>query len=345
MRVPKLNQAPSFSGVLLGLLSALVAACGGTESTARVPAAPCGCNAARPCPAGFACSDALCLALPPPAPAPLAASVTAEPAPPAVSSVVLAGTEVHELVSKTNARSYEIMVAPAAKTAPGALHPVVYVLDGYWDFPLVATMRGSLKYDAAIPDVIVVGIGYTGFGPDAPELADLRKRDLTPTPGDSPAPSAGGGPEFLRFLGDELIPYIESHYPADPKERVLAGASLGGLFALYALFERPGLFEGYVAMTPAVRWDDGFIVKREREFKKSHAPLSARVWLSVGGDEDAKALAADIAFFRQLEASRYQGLTLRTRVVEGERHAAMKNESYNRGLRFVLAPLAPHPSK
>jgi hypothetical protein len=32
-------------------------------------------------------------------------------------------------------------------------------------------------------------------------------------------------------------------------------------------------------------------------------------------------------------------------MIEGERHAGMKNESYNRGLRFVLAPLAAKPSK
>jgi hypothetical protein len=47
---------------------------------------------------------------------------------------------------------------------------------------------------------------------------------------------------------------------------------------------------------------------------------------------------------RQLEQSRYRDLGLRTRMIEGERHASTKNESYNRGLRFVLAPLAPKPS-
>jgi predicted alpha/beta superfamily hydrolase len=296
----------------------------------------------------------VCLAVPPPAQPPPAVSETAERADPTVSSVVLAGTEVHELVSTANGRSYEIMVGLPEKPAPGVLHPVVYALDGYWDFPLVNAIRSALEYDEAIPDVIVVGIGYTGFGPAAPQIQDLRKLDDTPTPGDAttpsavsatPAQSAGGGPEFLRFIGDELVPFVESHYPADPQHRVLAGASFGGLFTLYAMLERPALFQGYLALAPAVRWDHGFIATREREFKQAHTSLPARVWLSVGGDEDPQARSATEVFFRQLAASKYRDLALATRVIEGERHGGMKSESFSRGLRFVLAPLAARPSK
>jgi hypothetical protein len=31
-------------------------------------------------------------------------------------------------------------------------------------------------------------------------------------------------------------------------------------------------------------------------------------------------------------------------MVEGERHAGTKAESYNRGLRFAFAPIAPQPT-
>jgi len=258
---------------------------------------------------------------------------------------VLAGTEVHQLVSKTSGRSYEIMVGPAYKSEPGQRHATVYVLDGYWDFALVNTMRGALQYDQAIPDVIVVGIGYTGLGPDAPQLHDLRASDYTPSAMEKERPGSGHAAEFLGFVKDELIPFIEARYPADPEHRILAGASFGGLFTLYALFERPGLFSGYVSMTPPVLWDDGWIVRREREFRKTHPSLAVRLWLSLGGDEEPPKAAAGKSFFRQVETSRYRDLALRTRIIEGERHAAMKNESYNRGLRFVLAPVAPRASK
>jgi predicted alpha/beta superfamily hydrolase len=258
---------------------------------------------------------------------------------------VLSGTEVHQLVSKTNGRSYEIMVGPAYKSEPGRRHATVYVLDGYWDFALVNAMRGALQYDQAIPDVIVVGIGYSGLGAEAPQIQELRASDYTPTAVEKDRPGSGRAPEFLRFMSDELIPFIESRYPADPAQRVLAGVSFGGLFALYALFEQPELFSGYVSMAPAVRWDDSWIARREREFRKLHPALPTRLWISVGADDEPPRVKAALSFFRQLVASHYRDLKLRTHVVDGERHAAMKTESYNRGLRFVLSPFAPKPSK
>jgi predicted alpha/beta superfamily hydrolase len=262
-----------------------------------------------------------------------------------VAPYVLAGTEVHQLASKTNGRSYEIAVGSAYKNTPGERHATVYVLDGYWDFALVNTLRGALQYDQAIPDVIVVGIGYSGLTPDAAQIHDLRASDYTPTPVEKDRPGSGRAPEFLRFMRDELIPFIESRYPADPEKRVLAGVSFGGLFALYTLFEQPELFSGYVAMAPAIRWDDNWITRREREFHKTHPALPARLWLSVGSDDEPPRVKAALSFFQQIEASQYQDLKLRTRVVEGERHAGMKTESYNRGLRFVLAPFAAKPSQ
>jgi pimeloyl-ACP methyl ester carboxylesterase len=54
---------------------------------------------------------------------------------------------------------------------------------------------------------------------------------------DRPVKTGGGG-KFLSFLKQELIPLIDQTYRADPNGRVLVGHSYGGLFALYALFER-----------------------------------------------------------------------------------------------------------
>jgi predicted alpha/beta superfamily hydrolase len=305
----------------------------------------CGCSVERACPAGFACESGLCMPLEQPFPAaPVVASaaVAAPPAPPKETRLILDGTEVHEVMSKTNGRAYQIVVAPPAKPEPGKRVATVYVLDGYWDFPLVHAMRGALHYDEAIPDVMLVGIGYAGQSPDIPAL---RASDYTPTPHASRADS-GRAPEFLRFIESELFPFIESRYPSDPAQRVLAGVSYGGLFTLYTLFEKPELFYGYVSMTPAVNWDDGWILKRERDFAKTkRPPLAQRLWLSFGEAEKPETVKRGSELMRELESHKLPGLALRTRMIEGERHAGMKNESYNRGLRFVLAPLAAKPSK
>ncbi len=333
------GQSSLISMLLATALASL--GCAGHDAPAR-SAEVCGCSVKRACPAGFTCESGLCMPLENPA-APAAASETVAAAPaPVEKRLVLDGTEVHELISKVNGRAYQIVVAPPAKPEPGKRVATVYVLDGYWDFPLVHGMRGSLLYDEAIPDVMVVGIGYAGPSPD---VSALRASDYTPTAHASRADS-GHAPEFLRFIETELFPFVEAHYPSDPARRVLAGASYGGLFTLYTLFDKPELFYGYVSMTPAINWDDGFIMKRAREFARvEREPFAQRLWISFGDAEEPEKVTRGRQFMRELEAYKLQGLALRTRLIEGERHAAMKNESYNRGLRFVLAPLAAKPSK
>jgi hypothetical protein len=42
-------------------------------------------------------------------------------------------------------------------------------------------------------------------------------------------------------------------------------------------------------------------------------------------------------FMRPLQSRGYKGLRLETRVIEGERHAGNKPETFNRGLRFLFS--------
>jgi predicted alpha/beta superfamily hydrolase len=320
----------------------LFPACAAHDAEPRAVPKPCGCEVKRPCPAGFVCENTLCM---PEAklPAPEATSVVA-PAPAAAKDprLVLDGTVVEDLVSKANGRTYQILVGTPYKPEPGKLYATVYVLDGYWDFTLVNAMRGALQYDEAIPDVVIVGIGYGGKDPD---VKALRASDYTPTAHPSRADS-GRAPEFLRFLETELFPHVESRYPSDPTHRVLAGVSFGGLLALYALFEKPELFFGYLSMTPAVSWDSSWIFKRQSDFFKARRePLAQRLWVSFGDSEEAERVTRGREFIKALESHQHPGLALRTRFIEGERHGAMKTESYNRGLRFVLGPIAPRPSR
>ena len=37
-------------------------------------------------------------------------------------------------------------------------YPVLYVLDGQWDFKLMLSVQGGLAYDGFVPDMIIVGI-------------------------------------------------------------------------------------------------------------------------------------------------------------------------------------------
>jgi hypothetical protein len=102
------------------------------------------------------------------------------------------------------------------------------------------------------PEMIVVGIPNTD-----------RTRDLTPTHIISDPPFAdstfsktsGGGEKFIAFIEKELIPHIDSIYPAQPY-RMLIGHSLGGLTVMNAFVHHTKLFNAYVSIDPSMWWDN-----------------------------------------------------------------------------------------
>ena len=246
--------------------------------------------------------------------------------------VTLPGTQLRHLHSTATGRDYDIYVSLPTDYArnPAWRYPVLYVLDGQWDFKLLMSIQGGLLYDRYVPQVMLVGITYSGTDPDynALRAADYTTAAVPATPG------SGGAPRFLAFLKNELIPFVESSYRADPSRRGLMGSSFGGLFTLYALFHDPGLFAGYVAASPAVSFADRDAFAEEAAFAAKRRDLPVRLFLAVG---DQEGLATPVREFMDVVRGRhYVGLALETRVVEGERHSGNKPEAFNRGLRFIF---------
>lgn len=128
--------------------------------------------------------------------------------------------------------------------------PVLYLLDGSSHFHSVTGMirqLSTINGNTVSPEMIVVGITNTD-----------RVRDLTPTRVDG---TSGGGMKFFDFIEQELIPYIETNYPAN-NYRTFVGHSLGGLMVIDALISRPHLFENYVAIDPSLWWDEQVMLKK-----------------------------------------------------------------------------------
>lgn len=259
----------------------------------------------------------------------------------------LGNTQVRDLPKSENGQSYRLMVGlPYTYGAsPDKKYPVLYLCDGYWDFTLVNGMYGNLLYDKAIPEFIIVGFSYQG---DHPDYESLRAYDLTPAPHpvhDPKGLATGHGPDFLKVIQKQILPYVQKEFRVDTTFRVLGGSSLGGLFAVTAMLETPGLFQGFIAPSPAIEVAAPWVWSREGAYAKQHKSMPARIFLSVGGEEPASFRNAVSQLRDTLLARKYQGLSLQWRVVDGERHAGTKAESYNRGLRYVFAPLAPQPSE
>jgi len=137
---------------------------------------------------------------------------------------------------------------------------VLVVLDGEYEHEPAAAVARFYATMAQLPPLIVVGVRNTD-----------RMRDMTPVPVAGfrvppEAGNAGGADKFLAFLADELIPHLDSTYRTTPM-RVLIGHSLGGLFTLHALAQKPQAFMGYVVMEPASWWNN------RRELEEAGAAL------------------------------------------------------------------------
>jgi uncharacterized protein len=257
------------------------------------------------------------------------ARVGAQPEREKFPGVMIPGAHVRMLKSKETGRAYDLYVQlPDLKS--GKKYPVLFVLDGQWDFKLLDSVYGGLHYDKFVPEMIIVGITYAGKNPNYDRL---RAMDYTPT-AVKDVPGSGDAAKFLAFLKTDVIPLVEKDYQADASKRILMGSSYGGLFTLYAMFTEPALFYGYVAAAPAVSYDDNFSFTQEKKFAENNKILPVRLSVSVGGLEDLTQPVKD--FMNILKSRSYKGLKLQTRVVEGERHAGNKPEAYNRGLRFMF---------
>lgn len=251
---------------------------------------------------------------------------------------VLAGTELVPLPPSASGRRYQLHVSIPASGArePSHRYPAVYLTDPYWDFPLVYATLGNLFVDQRVPECVIVGLGYPGTGVD---YEKERGDDLAPVtvPEHAPAPGReGGAAEFLAALEQQIIPFAERTWPIDPARRILVGSSLGGLFGLYAMIERPGLFAATVAVSPAVMWAGDWLLGHEERFAARGGKLRGRLFLSGAADEGAEFLAAIVRFEERLRERAYPDLVREWRLVPDADHSSTKAEGFTRGLQFAF---------
>lgn len=258
-------------------------------------------------------------------------------------------------ISAKSHRAYQIWVAlPPGYSKMHAPYPVLYAADANAEFSTVIGASRLLALDGAIPDLVVVGIGYPLPGQGFRASFAQRALDLTP-PADEdsyaltrgsatalgmPLPTKFGGAEaFHEFLGAELLPSIEKKYNVSANDRGWFGHSLGGLFGLFALFRGDRLFQRYLIGSPSLWWDHDHMLQVETHFAESHSSLPVRLFLSVGSDEEAMAGQHMVSNLRrlssQIAAHRYQRLATETQVFNGDTHGSVIPLTVSRGLRSL----------
>ena len=238
---------------------------------------------------------------------------------------------------------------PESASVPGKKFPVVYLLDGDSHFYSVMGMiqqLSSVNGNTVCPEMIVVGIPNTD-----------RTRDLSPTHvdverGDSTfVRTSGGLPKFTSFLADELMPYIESHYPVTPYKMYI-GHSFGGLAVIYTLLNRPELFTSYVAIDPSLWWDSEVVLTMIDSLEKPAKFDNKSLYLAVANTmpagmeynqvrkdttEATEHIRANIRFANTLNARKPKTMDFKWKYYEDDDHGSLPLIAEYDALHFLFS--------
>lgn len=262
---------------------------------------------------------------------------------PATTGYTMPSTQAWDMTSDSG-EVYRIFVsAPTGGEAPEDGYPVLYVLDGNAYFGSFAQARWVQEY-LPVGKSIVVGVGYpTDEAWDVRRLNDFTAPLLDPPPRqwrELAKYKSGARKQFLDFLTGRLRAEIGKRYKVDPDRHSLFGHSLGGLFALYALYERPQAFHSIVAASPSMEWNEQGILAEERAFAErlagGQAGRTSRLMVVVGDldiDDDPEPARALVDRLDRLSG---YGLRVRLQRYPGEIHVSVPARSVTDVLRFAF---------
>lgn len=159
-----------------------------------------------------------------------------------------------------------------------ARYPVVYLLDGGLDEDFIH-ITGLYQFNSfpwinRVKPSIIVGI-----------TNKLRRKDMT-FPSTVAAekknyPEAGHSDQFIKFIAEELQPYIQKKYKTTAS-KTLIGESLGGLLATEILFKHPTLFTKYIIVSPSLWWNNGSMLNEIPLITPQTFQGETKVYIGVG---------------------------------------------------------------
>ena len=259
-------------------------------------------------------------------------------------------SEVHTITAEQFGRSYSLYVKlpPGYTSAKNAdrIYPVIFLTDDSYCFQTAAGVTHMPMNYGGLEHAILVGLSYAhGEGGAA-----SRSRDLTPTSlGADEKYDHGGASEYLEFLKNDVIPFIEETYRADSTRRALVGQSYGGLFGTFVLLSEPILFSDYILTSASLWFDNEIIFAMEDAYAATNNSLNARVYFATGETETPRinGSAFDMVsqqerFVSILRNRGYTGLEVRDEVIEGATHQTTFPIGLLRGLMWLYAGPDPY---
>jgi len=150
-------------------------------------------------------------------------------------------------------------------------YPVFYILDaedtGFaWQIGIARNLSPE-----RIPETIIVGVVNTDRIRD---FMSWKMEGLPSTKDD-------GAPNFLNYLSQELIPFIDRNYRTTP-HRTIYGGSAAGHFVTFSLLENPKLFEVYLDSSPVIGFSNNQLLTKAEAFFNRHKSLKKSFFIYFG---------------------------------------------------------------
>lgn len=254
------------------------------------------------------------------------------------SPVVLANTELREIVSSINGQRYSIKVKfPRGYFESSQNYPVLYVTDAETNFGGVSYIVQRLIKDKLIPPILLIGIAYET---DYKNFYRLRSRDLSPVEvpelrlgGQSIPDPTGGADAFADFLEEELFPFIAREYRVVQDDKSLYGHSYGGLFGSHILLNRPELFQRYLLLSPSLWFNDTMLLKQIDTVQTKF--VNTRLYMASGSDE-GRIDDMQIEFIAKLKGRNWTGITYLSEILDQETHRTVFGRGFTNGLRYLF---------
>lgn len=163
--------------------------------------------------------------------------------------------------------------------------PIYFILDGFWYYPYIETMvnrQSANSPKTKINDAWIVSIEH------GEDIRERRFLDFTPKADSyeypdrfktAPVREHGGAAEFHLFLKNELLPALEK-YQLPATKKILFGHSLSGLYTCYEALLDDCLFDGAIAFSPSLWWNNHQILKLQQQ-----AAYQVPLFIAVGSEE------------------------------------------------------------
>lgn len=128
----------------------------------------------------------------------------------------------------------------------------------------VAETLETLIRTEVVPPTIIVGIANT-----EKRLAEyMPQKALTQAIRDRYTAEVPLADNYLKFLVEELKPFIDANFATSPTQTIIMGSSMGGLISLYAFCEYPQIFKRVGCVSTHWSAGNGIVI----DYMRAHLP-------------------------------------------------------------------------